>query len=192
MPYFDQEFGEEIDRVFKEKFDLLLGRKTYEIFAGYWPYYMVILVATESAIVVFDSERGVRKSHGVTRPTCLAADRLTPGRAWCGTDRDGVFVSEDDGDTWRQVGLAGRRIQAIAASPTAPDAVWAGTEPSEIWQSADTGLTWERSPGLEALPSSSTWSFPPRPHTHHVRWIACHPNERGRLWVAIEAGALVA
>src|SRR5881394_2501274 len=39
MPYFDQAFGEEIDRVFKEKFDLLLGRKTYEIFAAYWPYY---------------------------------------------------------------------------------------------------------------------------------------------------------
>lgn len=39
MPYFSQEFGEEIDRVFKEKFDLLLGRKTYEIFAAYWPYY---------------------------------------------------------------------------------------------------------------------------------------------------------
>jgi dihydrofolate reductase len=39
MPYFDKEFAEEIDRVFKEKFDLLLGRKTYEIFAAYWPYY---------------------------------------------------------------------------------------------------------------------------------------------------------
>ena len=39
MPYFNQEFGEEIDRLFKEKFDLLLGRKTYEIFAAYWPYY---------------------------------------------------------------------------------------------------------------------------------------------------------
>jgi dihydrofolate reductase len=38
MPYFDQQFGEEVDRVFKE-FDLLLGRKTYEIFAAYWPYY---------------------------------------------------------------------------------------------------------------------------------------------------------
>ena len=38
MPYFNQEFGEEIDRLFKN-FDLLLGRKTYEIFAGYWPYY---------------------------------------------------------------------------------------------------------------------------------------------------------
>jgi dihydrofolate reductase len=39
MPYFDPAFGEEINRVFQEKFDLLLGRKTYEIFAGYWPYY---------------------------------------------------------------------------------------------------------------------------------------------------------
>src|SRR3979411_2901992 len=38
MPYFNQEFGEELDRVFKDKFDLLLGRKTYEIFAAYWPY----------------------------------------------------------------------------------------------------------------------------------------------------------
>jgi dihydrofolate reductase len=37
MHYFSQEGGEELDRVFKN-FDLLLGRKTYEIFAGYWPY----------------------------------------------------------------------------------------------------------------------------------------------------------
>jgi dihydrofolate reductase len=39
MPYSDQVFGEEINRLFSERFDLLLGRKTYEIFAGYWPYY---------------------------------------------------------------------------------------------------------------------------------------------------------
>jgi dihydrofolate reductase len=39
MPYFSKEGREEIDRVFSEKCDLLLGRKTYEIFAAYWPYY---------------------------------------------------------------------------------------------------------------------------------------------------------
>ena len=38
MPYVDHVFGEELDRVFKQC-DLLLGRKTYEIFAAYWPYY---------------------------------------------------------------------------------------------------------------------------------------------------------
>lgn len=39
VPYFDPEFGEEVDAIFKSKPDLLLGRKTYEIFAAYWPYY---------------------------------------------------------------------------------------------------------------------------------------------------------
>jgi dihydrofolate reductase len=39
MPYTDPVFGEEIMRVFGERFDLLLGRRTYEIFAAYWPYY---------------------------------------------------------------------------------------------------------------------------------------------------------
>jgi hypothetical protein len=28
MPYFDEEFGEELDRLFAQKMDLLLGRRT--------------------------------------------------------------------------------------------------------------------------------------------------------------------
>jgi dihydrofolate reductase len=38
MPYFGQAGAEEIGHLF-QNFDLLLGRKTYEIFAAYWPYY---------------------------------------------------------------------------------------------------------------------------------------------------------
>jgi photosystem II stability/assembly factor-like uncharacterized protein len=71
---------------------------------------------------------------------------------------------------------------AIAASPVERDVVWVGTEPSEVWRSADAGATWEQTSRLETLPSSSEWSFPPRPDTHHVRWIACHPIDGGRTW----------
>src|SRR2546423_8284364 len=39
IAYFDQAGVVEIMSLFKDKFDLLLGRKTYEIFAAYWPYY---------------------------------------------------------------------------------------------------------------------------------------------------------
>jgi len=34
----DPVFGEELGKLFEEPFDLLLGRRTYEIFAAYWPY----------------------------------------------------------------------------------------------------------------------------------------------------------
>jgi photosystem II stability/assembly factor-like uncharacterized protein len=80
---------------------------------------------------------------------------------------------------------------AITASPAERDVVWVGTEPSEVLRSADAGNSWAHTSRLETLPSSPEWSFPPRPDTHHVRWIACHPFQPERLWVAIEAGALV-
>jgi dihydrofolate reductase len=36
-PYFDEESGKEMEIQMKETSALLLGRKTYDIFAGYWP-----------------------------------------------------------------------------------------------------------------------------------------------------------
>jgi dihydrofolate reductase len=36
-PYFDEFSGEMMAKQMSKPFDLLLGRKTYEIFAGYWP-----------------------------------------------------------------------------------------------------------------------------------------------------------
>lgn len=36
--YFDEAVGERIDALFTEPFDMLLGRRTYDIFAAYWPF----------------------------------------------------------------------------------------------------------------------------------------------------------
>lgn len=36
-PYFDKVGGQVMDKQMKKTFALLLGRKTYDIFAGYWP-----------------------------------------------------------------------------------------------------------------------------------------------------------
>lgn len=39
LPQFaDEEIGQWIGALFEEPFDLLLGRRTYEIFAAYWPF----------------------------------------------------------------------------------------------------------------------------------------------------------
>lgn len=37
-PYFDESMGESVGEMFARPFDLLLGRKTYDIFAAHWPY----------------------------------------------------------------------------------------------------------------------------------------------------------
>jgi dihydrofolate reductase len=38
VPYVDEVFGQAINEMFGQPFDLLLGRRTYEIFAAHWPY----------------------------------------------------------------------------------------------------------------------------------------------------------
>ena len=37
-PYFDKTMEESVGEMFSKPFDLLLGRKTYDIFAAHWPY----------------------------------------------------------------------------------------------------------------------------------------------------------
>ena len=37
-PYFDEAVGAQMGELFSKPYELLLGRKTYEIFAAHWPY----------------------------------------------------------------------------------------------------------------------------------------------------------
>jgi photosystem II stability/assembly factor-like uncharacterized protein len=154
---------------------------------------MRILIATDREVLAIDASRGtIDPSSGIAdRPTCLTIDPLIQGRVWCGTHRGGVFKSEDGGGSWQGAGLAGHPITSITADPVQRDTAWVGTEPSAVWRSGDAGMSWQQTSALNTLGSSPGWAFPPKPDTHHVRWIACHPLQPGRLWVAIEAGALV-
>jgi photosystem II stability/assembly factor-like uncharacterized protein len=131
------------------------------------------------------------------RPQCVAVDPLRRELAYCGTLNDGLWRSENGGNSWSPAGPGIRhaRVLSVAASGSqrAGDrgVAYAGTEPSALFRSDDGGATWRACPGLTSLPSAGIWSFPPRPATHHVRWIASDPHRQDRLFAAIEAGALV-
>jgi photosystem II stability/assembly factor-like uncharacterized protein len=81
-------------------------------------------------------------------------------------------------------------VFSLAVS-AADGAVYAGTEPSALYRSDDGGATWRDLEGLLELPSRPTWSFPPRPWTSHVRWIAPSPHDASLLLVGIELGGLM-
>ena len=140
--------------------------------------------------------------------TCLATDPERPERVYCGTFGRGLWRSNDAGQTWEPIGDPGTamgpwngegisqpKITAVAVSTTDRSngygVVYVGTEPSALFRSEDGGDTWWELKSLATLPSASTWSFPPRPNTSHVRWITPDPLVAGRVFAAVEAGALV-
>ncbi len=125
-------------------------------------------------------------------PQSLAVDQKQPTRLYCGTSGQGLYVSEDAGSSWRPVGhgIDHDDVTALASGP-GEGVLYAGTEPSAVYRSEDTGQSWQELTGLADLPSASEWSFPPRPHTHHVRAIAVDPAHPELIYVCIEAGALV-
>lgn len=122
---------------------------------------------------------------------CIAAAPDAPDRVFAGTADSGLLRSVDGGQRWEPVGGFEDRVTAVTVSPHDPADVWVGTEPSAIYRSPDGGETFSQLDGLTALPWSERWSFPPRPDTHHVRWIAVNPHDPAHVYVAIEAGAFV-
>jgi len=159
-----------------------------------------IYAATGDALAVIRRRDGGWKADlSLTgRPTqCVAADPLQPERVYCGTFGQGLWTSEDAGATWNPVGEGIPFAEVMAVAVSALDrvdgrgAVWAGTEPSALFRSSDGGQSWQERPALKSIPSAPTWSFPPRPWTHHVRWIAPDPDVVGRLFVGIELGGVM-
>ena len=120
------------------------------------------------------------------RPQCVAARGQ---RVLVGTRGNAAFLSHDAGSTWEQVELAETDVYSVAIGAV-DGALYAGTEPSRLFASHDDG-PWTELEALQDIPSRDRWSFPPRPWTHHVRWIAPDPHRAERLLVGIELGGLM-
>lgn len=158
---------------------------------------MLLYLGMEKEILVVDPDHP-QEAVAILRETqitSLTIDPRVPDRIFCGTHGEGLLRSVDAGNTWTRVGqgiIESTNVLSVATSPAAsPDVVFAGTEPSALYRSDDGGDTWLPLPGLQDVPSKPHWSFPPKPDTHHVRWIAPHPTDKHHLFVAIEAGALL-
>ncbi|WP_336036319.1 WD40/YVTN/BNR-like repeat-containing protein [Halobacterium yunchengense] len=139
---------------------------------------MRLLAAFPDRVLAVGDDGGVRATfEGDVQ--CLASGEYG---TYCGTS-DGVYRSTDAGREWHHVADVGD-VTAVAVHGSG---AWAGTEPSAVYRAAD-GESFAECEGLTDLPSSGDWAFPPRPSTHHVRWL--EPTD-DRLYVAVEAGALV-
>ncbi|MBB6735426.1 WD40/YVTN/BNR-like repeat-containing protein [Cohnella zeiphila] len=157
------------------------------------------LLCMPEELVVADDLGGAYRLQYMLRgmqPTCAAADPFASDRLYCGTDGQGLWVSDDGGDHWTslQDGIPDGTITSVFVSPSRRNGrfgvVYAGTELSSVYVSEDGGSRWTECGDIRSLSSYAKWSFPPKPETHNVRTIA-EDAARGGLYVAIEAGALI-
>ena len=154
---------------------------------------MRLYAATGDAIARLEESGGgwtVQLSLQGSGAQCLAVDSGDPDRVYAGLREAGVRRTADGGRTWSDCALPAPGVFSLAVSP-ADGAVYAGTEPSALYRSDDRGESWRELKSLLELPSRPTWSFPPRPWTSHVRWIAPSPHDADLLLVGIELGGLM-
>jgi photosystem II stability/assembly factor-like uncharacterized protein len=152
-----------------------------------------LYAATGDAIVRLD-ELGGEWTSQLFLPgsgaQCLAVDPRDPETLYAGLREGGVRRTTDGGRTWVDCALPEPAVFSLAVG-AADAAVYAGTEPSRLFRSDDGGKSWRELERLLDLPSRPTWSFPPRPWTSHVRWIAPSPHNGDLLLVGIELGGLM-
>jgi hypothetical protein len=171
-----------------------------------------LAIAMQDSLLLLESSKTgwkTRESLKGTSPQCVAFDPSNPNRAYCGTFGNGLWKTDDGGETWERIGkeeeedssndsISSRtEVMSVSVShiergrKNGFNTIYVGTEPTALHRSDDGGKSWKRMSSLNNLKSSSSWSFPPRPWTSHVRWIEPDKSNPGYVFAAIEAGALV-
>jgi hypothetical protein len=160
---------------------------------------VTLMIGMQDSLLVLESSNNYKLHECLkgTDPQIIAFDPRNPSRAYCGTFGDGLLKTDDSGQNWKRIGkdaISSQNITSVSVSHLTHEnsfnRVYVGTEPSALYTSNDGGDSWEKMEALNKLPSSTSWSFPPRPWTHHIRWIESDANNPDYVFVAIEAGAI--
>ena len=106
----------------------------------------------------------------------------------------GIYHSTDGGKTWRDSGLSGHAVRALAAARSDPDILVAGAVDG-AYRSGDAGKTWQRiSPkGDEELRNLDSVAIDPKHPdviyvgTYHLPWKT---SDAGKKWSPIHQGMI--
>jgi len=152
-----------------------------------------LCAATGDGVALLEPGAGAWRAMAASEGSgiqCVARDPRELGFLLGGSRGGGVWRSADAGSAWEQLDFPHSDVFSVSVSPL-DGALYAGCEPSMLFVSRDRGESWRELESLREIPSAPTWSFPPRPWTSHVRWIAPSPHDAGVLLVGIELGGVM-
>lgn len=118
-----------------------------------------------------------------------------PNVVFAGTRGDGVWTSENFGETWRKTGYGRRgpgKVRCLTLDPHNSDRLYAGCEPIDIYVSNDCGKSWDLMSSLWDDSWVPTVDFGGSPTAEpHVRDIAIDPNDQNTMYIALQVGFIL-
>jgi photosystem II stability/assembly factor-like uncharacterized protein len=117
-----------------------------------------------------------------------------PNKVFAGTRGDGVWLSEDFGESWRKPCYGKRgpgKVRSLLIDPHNPRRIYAGTEPIDLFVSDDEAASWRRLDAIWDIPFVATIPYPVSTVEPHLRDIAIDPNDAATLYAALQVGFLV-
>jgi len=141
----------------------------------------IIIAAMQDLLLSFESSKTgwkTRESLKGCHPESVTFDHRNSNRVYCGTFGDGLWKSDDAGQSWDCIvcsekdSISNNDVISVSVSRLEQEnRVYVGTEPTALYRSDDGGESWHRMSTLNNLESSKSWSFPPRRWTRDD--IAC-------------------
>lgn len=154
-----------------------------------------IYAGTQEGLFIWRSKNGSWEKIATTfeDKTIDSIDGLRnrPSTVFLGVTQDGVYRTDDAGQTWRRI-FEGN-VRAVTVDPTDDRVIYVGIEPIHLYRSENGGKTWEELVGLQDLPEEvrKYWRYPQPPHREHVRHIFVHPHVPSLLYACLEHGGIV-
>ncbi|MEB7767399.1 WD40/YVTN/BNR-like repeat-containing protein [Staphylococcus xylosus] len=166
-------------------------------------------ITYDNALILINKEHNEiqleRKLEGMNIIS-IAQDPNAKDILYCGTFDRGLWKSVDKGQNWFPIGtrftynspfkhddIHMTSITAVTVIDTGNhhSSVLVGTEPSALFISDDQGDSFELLTDFSHIAGKEHWFFPPRPHTHHVKWFDTNTKSSNVINLTIEAGGFI-
>jgi photosystem II stability/assembly factor-like uncharacterized protein len=113
-----------------------------------------LLAATEDGVYRTATGKNWRRSGLAGKGIRVLVAAPRGGGIWAGTEDDGLYQSEDGGETWqpRNNGLLHMTVYALAFHPAEPAVAYAGTYGGGVYRTTDGGKNWiQATTGMPAV-----------------------------------------
>ncbi len=152
---------------------------------------LVLGVATKNGAYLLRCDEN-RENWQIGKPSLTEENvnriiRGSDGRMYAATLSEGVFVSDNNGISWKPSsrGLNVRKVWTLESDPRHKGVIYAGTHYGHLFKSTDSGENWEEVVGLHSAPGRDKWGvdwgFGTTGLTIHT--VRVDPNKNGRIYI---------